>query len=315
MADLINAKLRAHPVAKSFLLEEEFAMARFQLIEALERHRPHRLASCRRGSLSLWDKVERVMYDASSGQFRGMKPYSTRRNFRNFVANVFTLAKKICLEDDGTISKTTQDLNAIAIMYDEVCQAAKDEIKDKKQDEKEKKERQAVIEKDVLNLNNSPPSFTPSVLSPRENTNLDLLSAVSESVAKGSESDNQIVTPPVAKEVVIDVEQDKRGGVAPCGPKRKNSGLVEGGNSKKPSSVKNPKFRSSDTVNFFDKALPTIESTAREISGALAKPKTNPMVEKIELLERLLKVKQNMITLGENTDWITAQIKAVQGQD
>ena len=90
MADL--NKLRAHPVAKSFLLEEEFAMARFQLIEALERHKPHKLASCRRGSLSLWEKVERVMYDASNGQFRGMKPYSTRRNFRNFVPNVFTLA-------------------------------------------------------------------------------------------------------------------------------------------------------------------------------------------------------------------------------
>ena len=133
-----DEKLRAHPLAKTFLLKEEFTMARFQLLEALEKFKPYRLATCRKGSTSLWERVEKVMYDPSNGQFRGMKPYSSRRNFRNIVINVFTQAKNACLEDNATISKTTQELiNAVAIMYDEVCKA--------------KKERLTVIERDQLN--------------------------------------------------------------------------------------------------------------------------------------------------------------------
>ena len=188
---VVDEKLRAHPVAKSFLLEEEFAMARFQLLEAIEKHKPYKLASCRKGSTFLWEKVEKVMYDPSHGQFCGMKPYSSRRNFRNFVTKVFTQAKNACREDNATISKTTQGLNAVAIKYDEVCKVAKDEIQDKKEEEQAKKERLGGIERNMLNLHNAPPSFTPTVPSPLEDTaGLQMLSALSESVANDSVVDN-----------------------------------------------------------------------------------------------------------------------------
>ena len=144
-----------------------------------------------------------------------------------------------------------------------------------------------------------------------------MLSALSESVANDSVVDNQIVTPPLAKEVAVDIDQAEGEDKTPPRPKRKNSGLVEGGNPKKPSSVKNQvKFRSTDVVNLFDSAMPAIEKSAREISNALAaKDKVNPILEKVELLQKLLKTKQDMIDLGENTDWVTAQIKAIQGLD
>ena len=73
------------------------------------------------------------------------------------------------------------------------------------------------------------------------------------------------------------------------------------------------KFRSSDVVNLFDSAMPAIEKSALEISSALAaKDKVNPILEKVELLQKLLKTKQDMIALGESTDWVTAQIKAIK---
>ena len=73
------------PKANRFLVEEEFAKARLQLIEAIAKYKPHFLVSCRKGSCGLWEKVENVMYDKAIGQFRGIKPYKRRRRKRNFI--------------------------------------------------------------------------------------------------------------------------------------------------------------------------------------------------------------------------------------
>ena len=143
------------------------------------------------------------MYDAAIGQFWCIKPYSSRRNFWLFVSNIFTCAKKICREDDKSITTSIQELNAFAIKYD----AANKEAKDNKEEEQEKKERQINI-KTNSNLRPSLPVFS----SPSDTTRLDILSSVSEkriNLAKEDNIDNQIVTPPVAKGVVIDVEKEK----------------------------------------------------------------------------------------------------------
>ena len=79
---------------------------------------------------------------------------------------------------------------------------------------------------------------------------------------------------------------------------------------------KQVKFRSTDVVNLFDSDMPAIEKLACEISSALAaKDKINPILEKVKLLQKLLNTHQDMIALGENTDWVTAQIKTNQGFD
>ena len=92
------------PKVNRFLFEEGFAMARLQLIDAMAKYKPHLLASCRKGSTGLWERVEKVMHDTATGQFRGIKPYSLPRNFRLFVEKLFVSAKKICLEDDKIIT-------------------------------------------------------------------------------------------------------------------------------------------------------------------------------------------------------------------
>ena len=305
-------KLKAHPLAKVFLVAEEFAMARVQLVEAMQRHTPHRIASWRRGSTSLWEKVEKVMYDASNGQFRGMKPYSSRRNFRNFVTKVLVGAKKICEASDGVPPKLLPDFNAIAIKYEEVNKAANDKLEEKKKEAKEKKERQEKIEKDVLGLDEFTP---PPVPPPTKTSGLEILSFASASIAKekAGEDDNQIVTPPLDKEVTIDVDQpnDKVQGST----KRKNSRLVEGGDAKKPSSVKNTlKFRSMDMINTFDKVLPSLERSAAGFSQALA-AKVCPKMKRVKLLRELVQLKQELSSIGENTDGITKEIKSLLEQE
>lgn len=82
------------PKANRFLVEEEFAKARLQLIDAIAKHKPHHLASCRKGSTSLWKKVEKMMYDTAIGQFRGIKPYKRRRNLRIFVEKLLTAPRR-----------------------------------------------------------------------------------------------------------------------------------------------------------------------------------------------------------------------------
>ena len=83
------------PKANRFLVEEEFAKARLQLIEAIAKHKPHVLASCRKGSCGLWEKVENVMYDKAIGQFRGIKPYKRTRSFRMFVEKLSSTLRSV----------------------------------------------------------------------------------------------------------------------------------------------------------------------------------------------------------------------------
>ena len=79
---------------------------------------------------------------------------------------------------------------------------------------------------------------------------------------------NQIIIPPVAKEVVViniakEKTEDKE---VKAGPKRKISSLVKGKDSKKPLSVKNQtKFRSNDMVHMFDGMLPFVNMTFEEL--------------------------------------------------
>ena len=288
--------------------------ARLQLVEAIATHKPHFLASARRGSTGLWQKVENALYDASHGQFRGIKPFSSRRNFRLFVSNIFTCAKKICLEDNGTIPKVIQDLNAFAIKYDAANKAMEEQSKEKKKAEKEKKERQEFIEKQILQVCPPPPRPSPPVLCTLDKTGLEVLASVSESVTNSSDTnttDNQIVTPPLTKEVIIDVgKEEKEDEKMPARPKRKNSSLVQDGDSKKPSSIKNQiKFRSNDTINMVDEMIPAITVMQREIKGLFSEKKEDEGMKKLAYLERLVKLKADMSAIGENVDFLSKKIQ------
>ena len=237
--------------------------------------------------------MEHVLYDASHGQFRGIKPFSSRRNFRLFVSNIFTCAKKICLEDNDTIPKVVQDLNAFAIKYDTVNKAMKEQLKERKQAEKEKKDRQEIIEKQVLNVRSPPLRLSPPVLCTRDKTGLEFLASISESVTNSSDtntnssdtntSDNQIVTPPLTKEVIIDVgKEEKEDEKMPARPKRKNSSLVQDADSKKPSSIKNQiKFRCNFTINLVDEMIPATTVMERKIKGLFSEKEEDAGMKKL----------------------------------
>ena len=170
-----------------------------------------------------------------------------------FVEKLFNCAKEICLEDDKTITSAIQELNMFAIQYD----AANKEARDKKQEEQEKKERQINIETN-LNLRPSPPLFS----TPDDTAGLDITSSANEKRSSSTKDDNvnnQFVTPPVAEEVVeIEMAKENTEEVTTA-RKRKNSSLVEGGDSTKPSSVKSQmKFRSSDMINMIDGMIPHV---------------------------------------------------------
>ena len=212
----------------------------------------------------MWEQVQKAMYDASIGQFRGIKPYKAR-NFRVFVVKVFTCARKYCQEDkDENIPLHIQDLNAIAIVYETVCKQADAAFEKKKQDEVQKKERQAAIEKQ-LNILPSPPS-SPAL---EDTSALNMLSAVSENVMNANElnsADNQIITPPTDKEVVIEMTNEEEEAPAKGTKKRKNSSLVQGGDPTKPSSVK---FRSHDTINLIDELIASSREFSSQVQAAV----------------------------------------------
>ena len=83
------------PKVNRFLFDEEFTMARLQLVDAMTKYKPHLLASCRKGSAGLWQQVEKTMYDSATGQFRGIKPYKRTRSFRMFVEKLSSTLRSV----------------------------------------------------------------------------------------------------------------------------------------------------------------------------------------------------------------------------
>ena len=212
-----------------------------------------------------------------------------------FVSNIYTCAKKIRLEDNNTSPKVIKDLNAFAIKHDTVNtkrNGGKTQGK-KKEVEKDKKDRQEIIEKQLLNIRPPPPHLSLPVLCTSDKTGLDILSSVSESVINSNNAnniDNQIVNPPHAKEVVIDAEKEKKQDEKmPTRPKMKNSSLVQGGDSKKPSLIKNQiKFRSNDMINLINEIIPSIKDIQHKIKGFFSEKEEDASMKKLAYLERLI---------------------------
>ena len=224
-----------------------------------------------------------------------------------FVEKLFDCAKEICLEDNKTITSAIRELNAFAIVYD----SANKKARDQKQEEQEKKERQINIETN-LNLRPSPPLFS----TPEDTAGLDIASSVNEkriSSTTDANVDNQFVTPPNAEEVV-EIEMAKENSEeVKTGRKRKNSSLVEGGDSTKPSSVKNQmKFRSNEMINMIDGMVPHVNKSIKDLMDIMNEKydgEDRKKTDKATYLTTLYKIRQDKSAIGEDLTTISKMIE------
>ena len=144
MPKVIRSNVKKYVKPLKFASEDEYEMARLQLVSLINKHKPHLLPTKDKASGRGWEIVASAMYDETDGMLRGHRELADYRNFRKcFVEKVF-----VCISDTIVINNLAKKVNSNGILQlKEIgdiffnVQRVDEMKKQKKKDDEKKKRR------------------------------------------------------------------------------------------------------------------------------------------------------------------------------